>query len=193
MTSIVPADKTARDDLAAKIIAARGLIDAPAETDAAIEFGVKIALDWLAVAQRTIASKDPAMPNLNSHETPAYPDCAECVELTETQNRLAREHNLPDFTTAPAWLDVHGLIWEWLGVATQADQFGPEWASGGSPWEPLRTADEWARHIDRDKLAEMLKRLDPLGDERCFASGEEYREYAAAVLAALPDLMGGAA
>lgn len=34
------------------------------------------------------------MPNLNSHETPAYPDCAECVELTETQNRLAREHNL---------------------------------------------------------------------------------------------------
>ena len=34
------------------------------------------------------------MPNLNSHETPAHPDCAECVELTETQNRLAREHNL---------------------------------------------------------------------------------------------------
>ena len=31
MTSIVPADKTARDDLAAKIIADRGLIDAPSD------------------------------------------------------------------------------------------------------------------------------------------------------------------
>ena len=48
----VPADKTARDAIAAKIISDRGLIGAPPETDAAIDFGVKIALDWLAVAQR---------------------------------------------------------------------------------------------------------------------------------------------
>ena len=47
MTFIVPADKTARDAIAAKIIAA------PSDVAAAIEFGVKIALDWLAVAQRT--------------------------------------------------------------------------------------------------------------------------------------------
>ena len=53
MTFIVPADKTARDAIAAKIIAARGLIDAPSDVAAAIEFGVEIALDWLAVAQRT--------------------------------------------------------------------------------------------------------------------------------------------
>ena len=53
MTPTIPADKTARDDLAAKIIADRGLIDAPSDVAAAIEFGVKISLDWLAVAQRT--------------------------------------------------------------------------------------------------------------------------------------------
>lgn len=65
---------------------------------------------------------------------------------------------------------------------------GPEWASGGSPWEPLRTADEWARHIDRDKLAEMLKPYFNGGD---VAYGEHV-ECADAVLAALPELMGGA-
>ena len=53
MTFIVPADKTARDDLAAKIIADRGLIDTTATVAAAIDFGVKISLDWLDVAQRT--------------------------------------------------------------------------------------------------------------------------------------------
>ena len=94
---------------------------------------------------------------------------------------------LPDFTTAPAWLDVHGAIWEWLGIATQADQLGPEWASGGSPWEPLRTADEWVKLIDREKLAEMLKPYFNGGD---VAYGEHV-ECADAVLAALPELMGG--
>lgn len=99
------------------------------------------------------------------------------------------EHELPDFTTATAWMDALG------GVVAQRqvmDYKGPLGDfSAGAPWTPLDTADEWARHIDRDKLAEMLKRLDPLGDERCYASDEEYREYADAVLAALPELTGG--
>ena len=141
---------------------------------------------------------------------------------------------LPDFNAATAWLDVHGVIWERLGIATQADQFGPEWASGGHPWEPLRTADEWAKQrdgvaeaaaklsetmsisptealrivteatdhigtrkltadewgkrIDREKLAEMLKPYFNGGD---VAYGEHV-ECADAVLAALPELMGGA-
>ena len=56
------------------------------------------------------------------------------------------------------------------------------------PTLPLRTADEWARHIDRDKLAEMLKPYFNGGD---VAYGEHV-ECADAVLAALPELMGGA-
>ena len=95
---------------------------------------------------------------------------------------------LPDFTTAPAWLDVHGAIWEWLGIATQADQLGPEGASGGATWGPLRTADEWVKLSDREKLAEMLKPYFNGGD---VAYGEHV-ECADAVLAALPELMGGA-
>ena len=67
--------------------------------------------------------------------------------------KLVASTELPDFTTAPAWLDVHGAIWEWLGIATQADKFGPEWASGGSPWTPLRTDDEWDRRKEAAKLA----------------------------------------
>ena len=93
---------------------------------------------------------------------------------------------LPDFTTAPAWQDVHGVIWEWLGIATQADHFGPEWASGGSPWEPLRTADEWARRIDHEKLVEMLRPYFSGGD----VVYGEHVDCADAVLAALPELMG---
>ena len=147
---------------------------------------------------------------------------------------------LPDFTTAPAWLDVHGVIWEWLDIATTADHFGPEWASGGSPWEPLGTADEWAKQrdgvaeaaaklsetmsisptealrivteatdhigtrkltadewgkrIDRDALAEVLDGCFP-GCDGPAAEGfiERYVAIAVdAVLAALPELMGGA-
>ena len=96
---------------------------------------------------------------------------------------------LPDFNAATAWLDVHGVIWERLGIATQADQFGPEWASGGSPWEPLRTADEWVKRIDRDKLAGALE--GTMLDEAHLSSSEA--EYLAQlVVDLLPDLMGGA-
>ena len=148
---------------------------------------------------------------------------------------------LPDFTTAPAWLDVHGVIWEWLDIATMADHFGPEWASGGSPWEPLGTADEWAKQrdgvaeaaaklsetmsisptealrivteatdhigtrkltadewgkrIDRDKLAGVIElATDPshAGMGTRHVGMDWAREMADAVLAALPELMGGA-
>ena len=57
-----------------------------------------------------------------------------------------------------------------------------------APWTPLDTADEWVRRIDRDKLAEMLKPYFNGGD---VAYGEHV-ECAEAVLAALPELMGGA-
>ena len=50
------------------------------------------------------------------------------------------------------------------------------------------TADEWGKRIDRDKLAEMLKPYFNGGD---VAYGEHV-ECAEAVLAALPELMGGA-
>ena len=52
-----------------------------------------------------------------------------------------------------------------------------------------RTPDEWIERIDREKLAEMLKPYFNGGD---VAYGEHV-ECAEAVLAALPELMGGAA
>ena len=104
----------------------------------------------------------------------------------ETQNRLAREHNLPDFTTAPAWMDAPG------GVVTQRQVMGYRGPlsdfSAGAPWAPLNAADGWVQRIDREKLAEMLKPYFSGGD---VAYGENV-ECADAVLAVLPELMGGA-
>ena len=94
---------------------------------------------------------------------------------------------LPDFTTAPAWMDALG------GVVTQQQVMDYRGSlsdfSAGAPWTPLDTADEWVQRIDRDKLAEMLKPYFNGGD---VAYGEHV-ECADAVLAALPDLMGGVA
>lgn len=89
---------------------------------------------------------------------------------------------LPDFTTAPAWMDALG------GVVTQQQVMDYRGSlsdfSAGAPWTPLDTADEWVRRIDRDKLAEMLKPYFNGGD---VAYGEHV-ECAEAVLAALPDI-----
>ena len=94
---------------------------------------------------------------------------------------------LPDFTTATAWMDALG------GVVTQRQVMDYRGSlsdfSAGAPWTPLDTADEWVQRIDRDKLAEMLKPYFNGGD---VAYGEHV-ECADAVLAALPDLMGGVA
>ena len=78
---------------------------------------------------------------------------------------------LPDFTTAPAWLDVP--------------------VAGQMP----RTADEWVQRIDRDALAlEIALTPDPshAGMGTRHVGMDWAREMADAVLAAMPDLMGGA-
>lgn len=100
---------------------------------------------------------------------------------------------LPDFTTAPAWMDALG------GVATQQQVMDYRGSlsdfSAGAPWTPLDTADEWVRRIDRDALAEVLDGCFP-GCDGPAAEGfiERYAAVAVdAVLAALPDLMGGVA
>ena len=100
---------------------------------------------------------------------------------------------LPDFTTAPAWMDALG------GMVTQQqvmDYRGPlSDFSAGAPWTPLDTADEWVQRIDREKLAEVLDGCFP-GCDGPAAEGfiERYVAIAVdAVLAALPDLMGGVA
>ena len=98
---------------------------------------------------------------------------------------------LPDFNTAPAWQDGGGDVYvnlfcgpwyRWKDRAVDANELR-SWA----PLTPLDTADEWVRRIDREKLAEMLKPYFNGGDR---AYGEHV-ECAEAVLAALPDLMGG--
>ena len=92
---------------------------------------------------------------------------------------------LPDFTTAPAWIGDNGVFN--AGADAAAIAAHAPYVLEGCEWTPLRTADEWARHIDRDKLAEMLKPYFNGGD---VAYGEHV-ECADAVLDALPELMGG--
>ena len=100
---------------------------------------------------------------------------------------------LPDFNAAMAWMDALG------GVVTQRQVMGYRGPlsdfSAGAPFIPLRTAGEWGQRIDRDALA------DPIGlapDPSHAGMGTRHvgmnwaREMADAVLAALPDLMGGA-
>lgn len=97
---------------------------------------------------------------------------------------------LPDFTTAPAWQDGGGNVYvnlfcglwnHWKDRAVDANELR-SWA----PWKPLRTADEWARRIDHEKLVEMLRPYFSGGD----VVYGEHVDCADAVLAALPELMG---
>ena len=100
---------------------------------------------------------------------------------------------LPDFTTAPAWMDALG------GVVAQRQVMDYRGSlsdfSAGAPWTPLDTADGWVRRIDRGKLAEVLDGCFPGCDVP--AAEDFIGRYVAiavdAVLAALPELMGGAA
>ena len=92
---------------------------------------------------------------------------------------------LSDFTTAPAWMDALG------GVVAQQQVMDYRGSlsdfSAGAPWTPLDTTDEWVQRIDRDDFAERLADWYDLSDRIGFEG------VAAAVLAALPDLMGGVA
>ena len=62
---------------------------------------------------------------------------------------------LPDFTTAPVWMDALG------GVVTQKqvmDYRGPlSDFSAGSPWAPLMTVKDWAKQ--RDDIATAAAEL----------------------------------
>ena len=62
---------------------------------------------------------------------------------------------LPDFTTAPAWMDALG------GMVTQKqvmDYRGPlSDFSAGSPWAPLMTVKDWAKQ--RDDIATAAAEL----------------------------------
>ena len=103
---------------------------------------------------------------------------------------------LPDFNTAPAWQDGGGDVyvnlpcgpWDhWKDRAVDANELR-SWA----PWTPLDTADGWVRRIDSGKLADVIDSIvapDDLATEHI----ERMMRAADAVLAALPDLMGGVA
>ena len=97
---------------------------------------------------------------------------------------------LNDFTAAPAWLDALG------GVVTQRQVMDYRGSlsdfSAGAPWTPLDTADEWVQRIDSGKLADVINSIvapDDLTTEHI----ERMTRAAYAAIAALPDLMGGAA
>ena len=107
---------------------------------------------------------------------------------------------LPDFNTAPAWQDGGGDVyvnlfcgpWDhWKDRAVDANELR-SWA----PWTPLDTADEWGQRIDRDALAlEIALTPDPshAGMGTRHVGMDWAREMADAILAALPELMGGVA
>ena len=95
---------------------------------------------------------------------------------------------LPDFTTAPAWMDALG------GVVAQRQVMDYRGSlsdfSAGAPWTPLDTADGWVRRIDSGKLADVIDSIvapDDLTTEHI----ERMTRAADAILAALPELMGG--
>ena len=101
---------------------------------------------------------------------------------------------LPDFNTAPAWMDALG------GVVAQRQVMDYRGSlsdfSAGAPWTPLDTADGWVRRIDRDALAlEIALTPDPshAGMGTRHVGMDWAREMADAILAALPELRGGVA
>lgn len=96
---------------------------------------------------------------------------------------------LPEFTTAPAWLDYND--------ESYGDRRFSEVLSvvGLAPWTPLDTAEGHVKRIDRDKLADILSRAYEAWAARVDSGLDEplteYESIADAVLAALPELMGG--
>ena len=100
---------------------------------------------------------------------------------------------LPDFTTAPAWMDALG------GVVAQRQVMDYRGSlsdfSAGAPWTPLDTADGWVRRIDSGKLAGAIGLVpDPsyAGMGTRHVGMDWAREMADAVLAALPELIAAA-
>lgn len=89
---------------------------------------------------------------------------------------------LPDFDQNEWWLDSEGAVWN---CPLQTDEMSTELKLELAPWEPLRTADDWASRIDRDKLAHVME-VPLLGRAR--GSRTTNRAVADAVLAALPEL-----
>lgn len=103
------------------------------------------------------------------------PKCGEVLMSTE----------LPDFTTAPAWMDRRGRIWTRNFPKASEVPLIEDCA----PWTPLDTAEGWAKRIDRDELAEVLWQAE---DDHVEADDSTLLDFTVdAVLAALPELMGG--
>lgn len=91
---------------------------------------------------------------------------------------------LPDFQSAPAWVDRKGYVDSGENLSQWAGN-DPECAELYAPFEPLRTADDWASRIsriNRDKLASILEVSFP------GHSPVMYCATTTAVLAALPEL-----
>lgn len=115
---------------------------------------------------------------------------------------------LPDFTAAPAWLDCCGFAWSREEYEGYKDSVGRHTGQ----WAPLDTPERWTERIDRDKLAGVIQSHLELshpveGREFCCSEcgfafdyplmpesvrhSRNAEHLAYAVLAALPDLMGG--
>ena len=101
---------------------------------------------------------------------------------------------LPDFTTAEYWTNRKGSSFPASRCHILADSF-PDSIAELAPWMPLDTAEAWVQRIDRDALAGVIE-LAP--DPSYAGMGTRHvgmdwaREMAAAVLAALPELIAAA-
>lgn len=91
---------------------------------------------------------------------------------------------LPDFQSAPAWVDRKGYVDSGENLSKWASN-DPECAALYAPFEPLNTADDWASRVDRDKLADVIE----VAQWGHHAHSRTTRQaVATAVLAALPEL-----
>lgn len=100
---------------------------------------------------------------------------------------------LPDFQSAPAWMGASGevALRETLVTAVNCRHLMViDWPALDAPWTPLDTPKGHVQRIDRDKLADVIDSIvapDDLTTEHI----ERMMRAADAVLAALPELMGG--
>lgn len=117
------------------------------------------------------------------------PDLLADPEVRAGYDAKRAERELPDFTTAPAWLNRYRSAW----TATEAHdeaRCDPEFMRSRAPWTPLDTPEGHVQRINQQRLATVIE-LAILG--RQMSAPQTAMLAAEAVIAALPELMDGEA
>lgn len=121
----------------------------------------------------------------------AAPEPATGVPDEDVEEELGRGHGmtaaeLPDFTTAPAWMSHKGMVWSLADIDECGDEREMVW---GAPWTPLDTPGGHVKRIDRAQLTQLIQYAIHMGTTRdldAFA-----HDLAGELVQTLPTLMGG--